>query len=462
MSQEVVVSGEAEEKVPSEHENDKEEKQIEGNLQEYYENEQIQNLPNEDHQHLNSPIDEQRLDDSQTYLPDSQNYLPEEKEEEEYNNLEIEEQYEEDESQNPDYEQREEDGDEDFTEQSSSLTGKGRKRKGNRKEKSSKKSRKRSKKSATGSSTADGGDTRESVSKSTQPLSADEKEILDAIKGHSRFRREEIDAIESNNDRIAKDFVIRMQQAAVDDDVSLSATPPEPALAKLSMVNDVLHICTKSILQPSLLEAGILEALSDWLGDGQHNLPNSNVRSCVLKVLLEIPVKGVTKKPINKQLLEIFDGLDVHHLKSSRIARIIKRLSNNPKETPENKNMANIILERWSRMIFSLHDDYKQQGSSSYGAGEGRHGGMRTADEVAEMRTREQMMANLAAGEGVGYALDEKVVEVNRPNRAKIPRITGFDFIYKPQSKLLDTRKTEPTLSQKKIQKKLQDLKKEN
>jgi hypothetical protein len=68
-----------------------------------------------------------------------------------------------------------------------------------------------------------------------------------------------------------------------------------------------------------LIENNILKILSLWLEpNSKKSLPNINIRSCVYDVLLDIPVKGVTK--VQKSGLSKEDenaefiGLDIKEL----------------------------------------------------------------------------------------------------------------------------------------------------
>jgi hypothetical protein len=127
-----------------------------------------------------------------------------------------------------------------------------------------------------------------------------------------------------------------------------------------------------------------------------------------LKILYEIPVKGVTKMMSKK---DDFDGLDVNHLKGTDIGKFVKFLSNHPKETQENRKMATTIVERWSRLIFGLTQDYKK------------------------------MVLNEKPDPKKMLKVEVKTVEPSKSNRARIPKIMGFDFVKNPQSKIANKKK---------------------
>src|SRR5690606_12730932 len=121
------------------------------------------------------------------------------------------------------------------------------------------------------------------------------------------------------------------------------------------LLNEIATKCKKTLLQQQLVEHGLLHQFCEWLKTPDGSLPNMNIRSTILKILLDFPVQG--QRGIARGN-DDFLGLDTEHLKCG-IGKHIRRLALHPKETPENVRMANAIIEKWSRLIFGLSDDYK-------------------------------------------------------------------------------------------------------
>eukprot|EP01080_Neovahlkampfia_damariscottae_P003713 gene3713-6602_t len=247
------------------------------------------------------------------------------------------------------------------------------------------------------------------------------------VKGKKYKDSDEISNIEEQAEKMAKNMVQNMKDALEQDNISL--LNKKPATSKLKILSSVVAACSKSYLQPQLLEEKLLDVLADWIKPTEDKqLPNMNIRSAVFKILSEIPVKGVTKRVKSSQT--DFDGIEVSHLRGSEIGKLIKMYSIHPKETMENRKMASLIIEKWSRMIFDLSDDYK----SSSG-------------------TQKSMKKRLVRNEE-----DDSTV---KSTRARLPKKTGFDFVRQPKSKIeMDLKRGsgETSESEKALQRKLRDL----
>jgi transcription factor SPN1 len=306
------------------------------------------------------------------------------------------------------------------------------KKKRKRKEPTTKKKRKKSKE--TSSVEQDQLDEEESNTATSRKQQSEENEEFDKmmkefkiIKGKKSKDSEEISSIEEQAEKMAKNVIETMKQASEDDNLALSNK--KPATSKLKILSSIVNACSKSFLQPQLLEEKLLDVLAEWIKPSEDkSLPNMNIRSAVFKILLEIPVKGVTKR-VKSQV--DFDGIEVSHLRGSEIGKLIKMYSIHPKETPENRKSAGIIIERWSRMIFDLSDDYKSSDSPK--------------------KASRKRLAPI-----------EKE-ELKKSNRAHVPKKTGFDFVREPKSKLGDESKRSISISsesEKNLQRKLRDLSK--
>jgi transcription factor SPN1 len=308
------------------------------------------------------------------------------------------------------------------------------KKKRKRKEPTTKKKRKKSKE--TSSVEQDQLDEEESNTTTSRKQQSEENEEFDKmmkefkiIKGKKSKDSEEISSIEEQAEKMAKNVIETMKKASEDDNLAL--TNKKPATSKLKILSSIVNACSKSFLQPQLLEEKLLDVLAEWIKPSTEDksLPNMNIRTAVFKILLEIPVKGVTKR-VKSQV--DFDGIEVSHLRGSEIGKLIKMYSMHPKETPENRKTAGIIIERWSRMIFDLSEDYK-------------------SSESPKQANRKRL------------APTEVKEDLKKSNRARVPKKAGFDFVREPKSKLGDESKRNISISsesEKNLQRKLRDLSK--
>lgn len=245
-----------------------------------------------------------------------------------------------------------------------------------------------------------------SKKKKKKPKKKKEKKI----KTPKRVTKEDITDQEKQADDIAKQLVSEIQQATADDLSSIQRN--EPATARLLIYSKIVENCKKPYLQPSLLESSLLEALAEWIKPTEDGkLPNLNLRTAVLNILLEFPIKGITK---NFSKYSDFEGIDIHHLKGSKIGQYVRFLSQHPNETKDNKTTASTIVERWSRLIFGLSDDYKQL----------------KWDQKPQKR---------------GYKQVEEKEELGQSKRARMPKIRGHDFVLMPKSKISDKMLESPT-----------------
>lgn len=263
------------------------------------------------------------------------------------------------------------------------------------------------------------GDEKKEKSKKTTKKSKKEKKKKEKkekkLKTPKRITKEDITDIEKQADDISKQLISEIQQATADDLVSIQNG--QPATARLLILSKVVENCKKPYLQPSLLETSLLEALAEWIKPTEEGkLPNLNLRTAVLNILLEFPVKGVTK---NLSKFSDFEGIDIHHLKGSKIGQYVRFLSQHPNETKDNRKSASTIVEKWSRLIFGLSDDYKEL----------------KWDQKPQKRVFKQ--------------IEEQEETVNKSKRARMPKIRGHDFVLMPKSKISDKIIESPTKSVK-------------
>eukprot|EP01027_Heterolobosea_sp_BB2_P015356 GEZU01021978.1.p1 GENE.GEZU01021978.1~~GEZU01021978.1.p1 ORF type:complete len:281 (-),score=106.51 GEZU01021978.1:125-967(-) len=215
----------------------------------------------------------------------------------------------------------------------------------------------------------------------------------------------------------------------------------KPATNKLKLLPKLQEKIPKVYLQQKLIEHRLLDRLRDWLDflpDG--SLPNVNIRTAILALLAEFPVKGDTDRIRRKD--DEFKGIEKHHLKESEIAKVVLRLSRHPQETSENQRVASKLIQKWSRLVFGLTSNYRNLAKYE--------------DEIA----RRTLSAKKARGEGSSSSSRNEII--TNPNRARIPARVDLEFVKRPEKKVAEAERkvSAPPPAQQRLAKKLAELKK--
>ncbi|CAM6095814.1 unnamed protein product [Calypogeia fissa] len=160
----------------------------------------------------------------------------------------------------------------------------------------------------------------------------------------------------NSNERTSEEIAMFVEQfmakldVAAEADADLNRTS-KPAIEKLKMLPELLHVLEKRQLQQEFLDRGVLSSLKNWLEplpDG--SLPNMNIRSALLKLLTDLPID-----------VEVFERRE--QLKKSGLGKVVMFLSRLSEETPVNKKLARDLVDKWSRPIFqksTRYEDLKQ------------------------------------------------------------------------------------------------------
>jgi len=256
-----------------------------------------------------------------------------------------------------------------------------------------------------------------------------------------RSRRKKHDKGENiEDDGKLKAFVEKMEQAASDD--VFSNGQKEPALNKLKMLPEVQHLLKKKMLQEQFVECGVLKSIYSWLKplpDG--SLPNLKVRTVLLELLNEF-----TRAP-----------LDI--LKDSGVGRAVMVLWKHPSETPQNKKLANTLIEKWSRPIFGISEKYKD---------------LREEEEQQQQQEVKKKKEGSAKKGSSNKSFDQELETEKAKNspsmegssstfHARIPEPIAFDFKVKPKSsipdEILNGRGSTKSPAHRKLEKKIDKMK---
>ncbi|KAG0335134.1 Transcription factor iws1, partial [Podila humilis] len=211
-----------------------------------------------------------------------------------------------------------------------------------------------------------------------QQLDRDFELALKSGKSQSRRRRkDEEEDIDNELDKSAARFVAKMRDAAFADiDAKLKK---ESALAKVRMLESVKKQLNKSHVHNTFLDNGILEAMKLWLEPLQDaSLPSLDIIQDFLEILDILPVQ-------------------TDHLVNSGVGRVVYFYTkvDDSRVTPSIKRQAHALVDKWSRPIVKLSQDYRdkkinyadEDTSSSHRRrpGQGRHAS--TSDAPADPKT---------------------------------------------------------------------------
>jgi len=252
-----------------------------------------------------------------------------------------------------------------------------------------------------------------------------------------RSRRKKNDKEENvEDDGKVKAFIEKMEQAASDD--ILSNQQMQPALSKLKLLPEVQHLLKKKMLQEQFVECGVLKSLHSWLKplpDG--SLPNLKVRTILLELLNEF-----TRAP-----------LDI--LKDSGIGKSVMVLWKHPSETPQNKKIAKILIEKWSRPIFGISERYND---------------LREEEDQNQQEVKKKRESLTKKGIGSNKNFDQEL-EIDKTKsgeqpsptfHARIPERIAFDFKVKPKAAIPDdilSKGINKSPAHKKLEKKIDKMK---
>eukprot|EP01107_Rhizomastix_libera_P001273 TRINITY_DN1210_c0_g1_i1.p1 TRINITY_DN1210_c0_g1~~TRINITY_DN1210_c0_g1_i1.p1 ORF type:complete len:573 (+),score=229.85 TRINITY_DN1210_c0_g1_i1:84-1721(+) len=214
-------------------------------------------------------------------------------------------------------------------------------------------------------------------------------------------------------------FVERMRQAWKKDEEAKQKK--EIPIHKMALLRKAENEIRKYMLREEFIEAGLLSVFSDWLRPTSGVLPPLDIRTTLLKLLETLPV---TK-----------DAL----LKQNDLGKMIRVLTLHPEETKENKTLAKLLIDRWSRQIYSLSDDFR--------SAQRKIKEVPTAEDVEE---QEQELDRLSKVEDPLAEIEEshEQTKTNEKKylRATIPEREQTTFVFSPKQEI-NTQKKIATIS---------------
>lgn len=165
-----------------------------------------------------------------------------------------------------------------------------------------------------------------------------ERRKQENARNRRRRRKHGVEILNSNDDKISE--LIRRMKEAADEDRN-SNLSKQPAIRKISMLPVVEAQLQRSDLHLALLDMNILGAITEWLSPlPDKSLPNLKIRETLLKLLAE------------------FQMISAELLKMSGVGKAVMYLLKHPKETKDNKKIAQRLIQEWARPIFNLNSNY--------------------------------------------------------------------------------------------------------
>uniref|UniRef100_A0A7S4HRI6 TFIIS N-terminal domain-containing protein n=1 Tax=Vannella robusta TaxID=1487602 RepID=A0A7S4HRI6_9EUKA len=130
--------------------------------------------------------------------------------------------------------------------------------------------------------------------------------------------------------KIVRGVMDRMKEAYDADLVNMEAN--RPAIKKLRLLTEIERTVPSSNLQKQFIDCHVLDEFGKWMKPlPDKSLPDLQIRKVILKILMKLNTSNIS--------LEI--------LKDSGVGKFVHLYSIHPKETRENKELAERILNLW-------------------------------------------------------------------------------------------------------------------
>lgn len=233
------------------------------------------------------------------------------------------------------------------------------------------------------------------------------------MKKNKKVKKNDVQLIEE-----AKEFLVRMDGAADDDDKAIQEK--KPAFKKLSMLSEVVQTLTKIELMIHLLDEDLLIVCKRWI----QPLPNGTLGNITVRQRLLDAIGNM-------------NGVSTDHLKRSGFGKVVMQLHMHPSETPAMKRLLKSLIEKWSRPIFKREGNLRYKPQEDLRRDSGITGYARAQQAYANSggggvrkgRTTDDLTSIIASGhQAKSNSLGN--------NRVQVPYTKGFQFSVRPKDKL--------------------------
>eukprot|EP01065_Artemidia_motanka_P032741 TRINITY_DN39727_c0_g1_i1.p1 TRINITY_DN39727_c0_g1~~TRINITY_DN39727_c0_g1_i1.p1 ORF type:complete len:426 (+),score=109.36 TRINITY_DN39727_c0_g1_i1:50-1279(+) len=238
--------------------------------------------------------------------------------------------------------------------------------------------------------------------------------------------RTQVDWCDRRNQQEAKvqRMLDRMDDARSQDLAAMAAG--QPATKKLELLPEVVAFCGRANLQRVLIENGLLFRLAQWMKAPRGQLPTFKIRQSIVQLLLSMPYENDPGRMRLKAEANAWSGITVENLeKIPALGFAVRRMTEHPGETQENVRLASRLMEKWSRIIFSLPKNYKELAQEE--AARGRQPGWK-ADRYVHVDDQERIDRNGKRVHSNTTADGDPL-----PKRCRLPARIQGDFIRRPE-----------------------------
>lgn len=256
-----------------------------------------------------------------------------------------------------------------------------------------------------------------SIGDAPQAEEGDEDDEINNLFKSAKKKNKKVERTAEETGLLVEKFMARLEVAA-EEDAELNRQC-KPAINKLKMLPVLTGVLSKRQLQQEFLDRGVLSVLKNWLEPLPDKcLPNTNVRTAVLKILTDLPID-----------VEQYDRRE--QLKKSGLGKVIMFLSKSDEETTSNKKLARDLVDKWSRPIFQKSTRFED---------------MRNFDEERAPYRRPPPKKPVAKPVGLDSRDDDldldqlpqepKPAQPGHRQLTVRPEAIAMDFVVRPQSKI--------------------------
>eukprot|EP01061_Rhynchopus_euleeides_P041068 TRINITY_DN710_c1_g2_i1.p1 TRINITY_DN710_c1_g2~~TRINITY_DN710_c1_g2_i1.p1 ORF type:complete len:452 (+),score=169.00 TRINITY_DN710_c1_g2_i1:41-1357(+) len=259
----------------------------------------------------------------------------------------------------------------------------------------------------------------------------DPREFSVIFKKKQPFRPGSVIKDEGTLSNKAKDIVDQMLTTRQQDLQAMKEG--KAAVNKLKLLPEVEKVASMSAYQQALVSQKFLQAVEMWLRAPKDQLPSFPIRTTLLRILMNFPYQGDPGRVRSQRELAWKNtGITKEDLMESKLGQHVRKFVSHPNETQENRKLASLLMERWSRLIFGLSKNYKLLEKQEEDSG-----------RISHFRPDEYVIpADIKK-----YTRDGERVYPDRnadgeplPTRCRMPKTIMADFIRRPKSEAVTAK----------------------